>query len=136
MNLIFFVFWSVKSLMLTEGSSPSLISLTNVRIEKHHKRLEDQDGPTDGALYTESQLRIASIDAECEVLLRKIESLGEEGLVDEATACNDTLKRLRGEKDFLLRVFFFFRKIVLLESQIRAIAYGKQRVSLNLNYTN
>lgn len=59
-------------------------------------------------MSTESQLRIASIDAECEVLMRRIETLGEEGLVDEATACNDTLKRLKGEKEFLVRVFFFF----------------------------
>ncbi len=74
------------------------------RIEKHHKRLEGQEGPGEGVLPSEVQLRVANIDAECEVLLGKIEELGEEGLVDQANACNEKLRTLKTEKDVLLKV--------------------------------
>lgn len=80
-------------------------NLLNSRIEKHHKRLEIQEGTqVNGSVPEDVQLRMASIDAECEVLLRKIETLGEEGLVDEANACHDKLKSLKVEKDLLTKV--------------------------------
>jgi len=72
------------------------------RIEQHHKRLEVQDA-AEGTMPEQHQLRCAAIDAECEVLLRKIESLGEEGLVDEATACHEKLKTLKTEKETIQR---------------------------------
>lgn len=51
------------------------------------------------------ELRIAAILAETEVLLKRIEACGEQGLIDEAEALNAKMEGLNAEKAQLQRVW-------------------------------
>lgn len=53
---------------------------------------------------TPDQIRVAEIVAENEVLLKRIEALGEQGLIDDAEELNEKMVALNSEKAMLEKV--------------------------------
>jgi len=80
-----------------------LVGDLDKRIKRHHLRLDMQDAVPADSLNEQNKLRLATINAEMEVLVRKIEDLGEQGEVDDANDCNKKLDALKAEKAQLIR---------------------------------
>uniref|UniRef100_A0A6B2L9L9 Uncharacterized protein n=1 Tax=Arcella intermedia TaxID=1963864 RepID=A0A6B2L9L9_9EUKA len=78
-----------------------LISDLDRKIQRSLQRIQDQDTPD--MLNEQNKLKLARINTETESLLRKIEDLGEQGEVEEASACMKRLDALKLEKSQLLR---------------------------------
>jgi hypothetical protein len=77
-----------------------LISEMDVKMEKQQAKLNEESTVE---LSGQAQNKVASLTAECDVLLKKIEDLGEQGLVTEATSAMEVLTRLQAEKESLLK---------------------------------
>jgi hypothetical protein len=77
-----------------------LISEMDVKMERQQAKLNEENT---AELSGHAQNKVASLTAECDVLLKKIEDLGEQGLVTEATSAMEVLTRLQAEKEALLK---------------------------------
>jgi hypothetical protein len=77
-----------------------LINEMDIKMERQQAKLNEENTVE---LSGQAQSKVASLTAECDVLLKKIEDLGEQGLVTEATSAMEVLTRLQAEKEALLK---------------------------------
>jgi hypothetical protein len=77
-----------------------LINDMDIKMERQQAKLNEENT---AELSGHAQSKVASLTAECDVLLKKIEDLGEQGLVTEATSAMEVLTRLQAEKEALLK---------------------------------
>eukprot|EP01102_Stenamoeba_stenopodia_P009430 TRINITY_DN2778_c0_g1_i4.p1 TRINITY_DN2778_c0_g1~~TRINITY_DN2778_c0_g1_i4.p1 ORF type:complete len:327 (-),score=57.16 TRINITY_DN2778_c0_g1_i4:187-1101(-) len=78
-----------------------LISDLDKRIRRGHERLDHQDDLPEVPLSEENRLRVEKINEQIVDLLGKIQTLGEEGNIDEAEALTRQVESLKNEREDL-----------------------------------